>query len=365
MSKLEINVGKEKIQEEMLRKNDFYGAAIMATGGGKTLGMLRCLDEIFTADKNVSSILYTCDNRKLLTVDFPAEIEKWGYDRFTPMMDMKCYQSAYKLKDENYDILLADEGDFGLTPQYIKLFKNNEFKYLIFVSATLSPEKMKLLHKLKIPIIYQKELSELEDEGVLNKSKYFYVNFMLNEAENKEYLYYNKNISRVLNDSGFNDPEMELLTRNRKLFLNSLKSSREVCKQLLDVVEGRKIVFSELTNQIDRICEYTYHGKNEGEENLRLFHEGEIDTLGVVGKVDRGVNIHRIENVILESCSSSKTKIVQKLGRGKRLGIDEILNVYMQIPYFKNWKDEIRPTIVLTWLEKALKDFNIPEIEVF
>jgi len=375
---MEINERKREIGQECVDKfieNDFYGAAILPTGAGKTWIMLKCMSELFERDK-INSVLYTCNSINLRDEDFPNEVKKWGYEKHLKNMQRLCYQSAYKLEGQSFDLGLIDEGDFSLTPEYIKLFLNNSFKYLIFVSATLEPEKLKLLKSLKpnVPIIYKKEMSDLENENVLNKSKYYYVNFMLTMEENNRYLRYNKAISSLLNKRDCSQKDLEFVLRQRKLFMNSLKSSAQICRSLLRHIDGRSLVFSELTDQSDRVCEFTYHGKNEGEENLLKFENEEINELGVCGKVDRGVNIKRVENVVLESCSSSKTKIVQKLGRGKRLLVDEFLNVYMLIPHYKQTRydyykrkevTEIKPTIVLSWLEKALKDFNIPKIEVF
>lgn len=375
---MEINERKREIGEECVEKfidNNFYGAAIMPTGSGKTWVMLKCMSEIFERDK-VSSILYCCDSINLRDKDFPDEVRKWGYKKHLKDMTLLCYKSAYKLEGQKFDIGLFDEGDFALTPEYIKVFLANSFKYLIFVSATLEPLKLRLLKSIvpSIPIVYRKKMSEMENEGVLNKSKYYYVNFMLTEEENSKYLRYNKVISSLMNKSLPNDAEMEMVLRQRKLFMNKLKSSAQICRSLLRHIEGRTVVFSELTAQADRICKYTYHGGNEEKDNLRLFHEGEIDELGVCGKIDRGQNINRIENAVVESCSSSKTKIQQKLGRGKRLDVEEFLNVFMLIPHYKKTYynkskkknvTEIMPTVVKSWLEKALKEFNIPNIEVF
>lgn len=370
---MEINERKREIGLECVeefRKNNFYGAAIIGTGGGKTWMMLKCLGEIATTwESEALSILYTCNSLDLRDADFPNEVIKWGYEEYE--IERMCYQSACKLEGKYYDVLLADEGDFGLTPEYIKLFKKNTFKYIILVSATLTSDKAELLKGLKIPIVYKKPLHELENESVVNSSKYYYVNYLLNEEENKRYLVYNRRYSSLLSGAIVTNnlsEDLEFLGRERKLFLNRLKSSAQVCRDLLKRMEGRTLVFSELTSQIDRICEYTYHGKNTGEDNLLLFNNEEINTLGVVGKIDRGVNLTPYQNTIIESCSSSKMKIQQKLGRGKRMEIDEFLNVFLQIPYFQETKfrqNKVKPTIVLKWLETALKDFNIPNIEVF
>jgi superfamily II DNA or RNA helicase len=379
----EINIQKEAIQDECVerfKENNFYGISLIGTGGGKTKMMLKCLSELIERDK-LNKILYTCNSLDLRDTDFPNEVRKWGYEQYLDKMNRLCYQSAYKLKGEYYDLLLGDEFDFALTPEYIKLLLNNTFKYIILVSATLGDEKLRILNSIKpkIPIVYKKKLSELESEGVLNKSKYHYVNYLLNEEENRKYLEFNRVIANTIKENESSDrlkERLKFVLQQRKLFLNKLKSSTAICKLLLKEIQGRTLIFSELTDQIDKITPFTYHGKNEEAENLTKFNDKEIDTLGVVGKIDRGVNLIGVENIILESCSSSQTKIVQKLGRGKRLEVNEFLNVYLLVPYYKEsvlsgkvwlpkhlqeYRDKFAPTIVKKWLENALRDFNIPK----
>lgn len=110
---MEINEQKEKIQDEAVEaivNNNFYCAILLGTGGGKTLIMLRSLSELLERDKP-NSILYCCNSLDLRDKDFPKEVEKWGYGKHLDKMERLCYQSAYKLEGQHYDLGLFDEGD--------------------------------------------------------------------------------------------------------------------------------------------------------------------------------------------------------------------------------------------------------------
>lgn len=105
-----INKEREKIQLEALtalKDSNFNGAIIMPTGSGKSWILVQCLKELY--NKGSSTFLYCCDNRKLRDEDFPKELEKWGVDSYLDIMDRLCYQSAYKLKNQKYDVLLLDK----------------------------------------------------------------------------------------------------------------------------------------------------------------------------------------------------------------------------------------------------------------
>ena len=40
---------------------------------------------------------------------FKEEFEKWDKAKYLDYVEVMCYQSAYKLVDENFDIVICDE----------------------------------------------------------------------------------------------------------------------------------------------------------------------------------------------------------------------------------------------------------------
>lgn len=365
MSLTNINLEKQKIQDEALealKVNDFYGGIVLPTGTGKTQVLVNSIKII-----NPASCLYTCDNVGLRDKDFPAELEKWGGGHLSDVIRRLCYQSAYKLKDEYYDTLLMDEGDYAITPEYIKLLDNNEFKHIIFASATLPDDKRKVIENY-FPIVYEKQVKDVEDSSVINKANLYFVNFMLNRFENNKYLAYNETFKRILgnnygNVSGYDREKLQFVTRNRKIFLSKLDSAKDVCQKLIAKLyknpSNKILIFCSLSEQADRICKYSYHTKNHKENPyLDLFDTGSLRVLAVVGKIDRGRNLIGVNNVIFESPYESKTKMTQKSGRARRLDIDETSDFYFLIPFYKDRKGNIKPTIVQKWVLNATKDFN-------
>ena len=66
-----------------------------------------------------------------------------------------CYQNAYKLKEEHYDIVVCDEIHLGLSPEYRKFFENNTWNRLLCMTAT-PPEDIEYKEILfaMAPLIY-------------------------------------------------------------------------------------------------------------------------------------------------------------------------------------------------------------------
>jgi superfamily II DNA or RNA helicase len=147
----------------------------------------------------------------------------------------------------------------------------------------------------------------------------------------------------------------------RKHFLAGLTTSKNVCRRLLGELHAIKtnkvLVFCGLTEQADAICKYSYHAKSE-ENFLPAFDAGDIRVLTVVGKVDRGINLVGVNNIIFESPVKSFTKFTQKSGRGRRLNVNEVLDIYYLIPYYKDKRGNIAPTIVKKWVYESTAKTN-------
>jgi superfamily II DNA or RNA helicase len=371
-----INEEKRKIQEEAitsLAEANYRGIVILPTGTGKSLVLIECLKRLYQPGMRV---LYTCDSQDLRDKGFDEELVKWDAREYCDKIEKCCYKSAYKKKYEEYDILLADEGDYALTPKYSELFFNNKFKYIIFVSATLDKKKRPLADIL-LPIVYQKEVKEIEDRKVINKANFIFVPYLLTPKEDAKYKRYNERFSEILNaqPNPFLDAkalkewqdkkqrDIEFLTFQRLHFLESLESSVHICRRLFKHIyeespESRVVAFCGQTDQADKICRYSYHEKNADVNNLQRFDNGEINYLSVCGKIDRGKNLIGVNKIVLENYNRSETKLVQRTGRGRRLKVDEMLDVYILLPFYTN-NGKPKPTIMLDWIMEAGKKLGI------
>jgi superfamily II DNA or RNA helicase len=343
---------------EAIRKANYDGIVLLPTGTGKGRLMIEVAKVL-----DPKNILYLCNTTLLRDKMFIDELHKWDAGYLLGRTDLYCYQSACKWNGEHYSLLLADEFDSALTTEYIKVFKNNTFDKRILVSATLDDEKLRKAKKIA-PIIFERKPAELAEDRVVNKVRFYFVNFDLTPEENTTYLHYNAKFRELLNSVKTKaiEAELQALQLRRKQFLSRLQSGLKVTKWLISNIEktGEKIlVFCGLSEQADRVCKHSYHNQNDEEQLLLDFDSGKIRTLAVVNKVDRGLNIADIRNIIHESIGKSKTRLTQRNGRGMRLAVDETLNTFFLIPHFRTRRGERKATVVQSWVFESTKDMDL------
>ena len=358
--------GRDKLLKQVLqaaKKANYYGIFLMPTGSGKGRFMIETLKLL-----NPKKILYLCNSELLRDKMFKEELVKWDCKHYLDRIDFECYQTAYKWVGRQYDIVLGDEFDASLTPQYSKVFFNNTFTYKILVSATLDDVKKRLAKKIA-PIVFERSITELIKDEVLNKVNYYFVNYNLTHEENGLYLHYNNVFKKLLNQYPTSQvkQDLERLQIQRKQFLSKLTSSARVTKWLIQSLEKKQekiLIFCGLSEQADKVCKYSYHSNNNDPAVLEAFNKGLIKKMAVVNKVDRGLNIDDIRHIVHESIGRSKTRLSQRTGRGMRLPVDDTLSVYILIPWYLTLRGERKPTVVQTWVIESTKDLDLTNAKI-
>jgi superfamily II DNA or RNA helicase len=337
---MDINLQREKLQTEAfnaVKNADFNAMYILPTGSGKGKVLVDIIKHL-----NPSSILYVCDN--------------------TNLRDVQCYQTTYKWEDKHYNLGLFDEADFACTEEYSKTFQNNHFDNMVFTSATLADDKRNVIERYA-PIVYEKIISDIVEDGVVNKEQVIFVNYNLSPAENKRYLSFNSEFKSALNRENSSKSYLHSIQLRRQQYLSSLTTAKNVCIDVLKNIHSdpnsKTLIFCRLSEQADKITKYSYHSKNHKENNLQKFNDGETRVCAVVGKVDRGQNLVGVNNIIFETPMESQTKFVQKSGRGRRLDVNDTLNIWFLIPYYKDVRGNKQPTIVQKWVLNSTKDLDL------
>jgi superfamily II DNA or RNA helicase len=147
---------KDEEQRKALNKwasNGYVGSIIAGTGFGKSRCGVLAMGN--TLDNNPDSVGVVLVPTTQLQEQFKEEFIKWNYEHLLDRVDVMCYQSAYKLKGNHYDIVVCDEIHLGLSPEYRKFFENNTYKRLLCMTATL-PEDLEYKELLDTisPITY-------------------------------------------------------------------------------------------------------------------------------------------------------------------------------------------------------------------
>ena len=371
---LSARVKAQDAAKKAVRENGYNCSLIASVGFGKSKVLIDLAEELLRAGK-IKTVLYTCDNRRLRDSDkegFPAELKRWASEELQKIIRCECYQTTYKWTNAKYDLWLGDEIDMAITPQYIKVATNNNFKYKILLSGTLSGPKEKVLQKIA-PIVYRLTGHDAEENKVVNKTEHYSYNFRMTDEESKQYVKLTKKIKQLLKiNTPFEDKTLQFWMRKRKHFLNNLESSARHCRRVVQFLEKRRkenriVIFCELTEQADRVCEYSFHGENEKDDMLTAFQNGEINKIAVVQKVKRGINLKRTNCGIFESLpGGSSTEFEQRSGRLKRLEVDEVALIIFLVPWYKkinvDGEESYQVTVVQDWIKRGTQ--NIPNLKL-
>ena len=130
----QINTIRDKEQRKALNawaKQGFVGSVIAGTGFGKSRVGVLAVEHTLMDGGDALILVPTVQ----LQEQFVEEFAKWGVD--STNVEVICYQSAYKLKDLHYNIVVCDEIHLGLSPEYRKFFENNTYDRLLCMTATL------------------------------------------------------------------------------------------------------------------------------------------------------------------------------------------------------------------------------------
>jgi superfamily II DNA or RNA helicase len=104
-----------------------------------------------------------------------------------------------------------------------------------------------------------------------------------------------------------------------------------------------------------------YHSKSEG-IGLEDLNSGKINTMTVVKKITRGVNLHQVQWAIRESFDGSEETFQQSLGRLLRLKPDQVAKYIILLPLVECmvrdtngvFRKQLIETQAHKWVEKML-----------
>ena len=177
---LNVNEKRRDIQLDALdslANNNYNGFCVLPTGTGKGWILIETLRRL-----KPKKVIYLCDSELNRDETFINDLKKWGAEEWIPKIIFECYQTAYKREGDKFDLILGDEVDMAMTPEYSKFFFNNSAKHTVLVSATLEGEKRTMARKI-VPIVFEMGIQEIEDGGILNNAEYYFVNYVLTAEE--------------------------------------------------------------------------------------------------------------------------------------------------------------------------------------
>lgn len=388
---------REKRQDEIV---DSYIAStrirstlVLPTGYGKSFVAMKILKHF--KPKNililVNSQILRDDNWKEEFLKFDME------DVYNNNVTLQTYQKVYKWTKEKHPLedcfIIADEVDFAANTEKLSQFFFEYSTHRILGLTGFITAIKKDWFKKNLPVVREVTTDLAEELGLLNKTRFIFVKYPMTKTESERYMHYENrlkdkeklklastismmegkiNSTIHLQRVNMLDNQMKIITRSRARYLNQVPSSVTWAKKIIEIYQNKKeeykiIVFSKTTNQSGLITENVYNGTNTAKENRQIFsnfNSSIINVLGVVSKINRGVNIKNLNVGIWESYYGSDTQFIQQHGRLKRLDPSETAVAIILLPYYFDEENLCQETQKVRWARKMIRTTKIKNSKV-
>ena len=362
-------------------KQGFVGSVIAGTGFGKSRVGVLAVDYILKQESrsNQKAALILVPTVQLQD-QFIEEFDKWGVS--SDDVEIMCYQSAYKLIGQHYDIVICDEIHLGLSNEYRKFFKNNIYDALLCMTAT-PPEELEykdLLEKIA-PIAYKITLDKCVQLGIVSPYNITCVPVTLTTDEKIAYKKANNSFVQWKYQLGqfdaFESAQMIMANKNATpgdkqkavMFYKAIRMR----KQIVDFAQNkitkfqeihsnntkkRILVFSGANDFTDKLCDsiapdgMSYHSKKTKKQKelaLESFKNGSINVLCSTKALNQGFDIPDANMGIICGITSKSLSMIQRVGRLVRFQENKVGEII--ILYIADSQEE-------KWLKQAVKSLN-------
>jgi superfamily II DNA or RNA helicase len=361
-------------------KTGFKGSVIAGTGFGKSrVGVIAVGETLRKDDTRIGIVLVPTTQ---LQDQFVNEFLKWGYDDIIDRVDILCYQTAYKLQDQHYNVVICDEIHLGLSPKYRRFLENNSYDRLLCMTATLpeEPEYKLLLHKIA-PTIYKITLDECVKLGLVAPYEVYCVPLEMTETEQADYKKINnsfvywkyqlgqfdafKEAQRIMSDKNATGADKQAASqfyraiRERKKIVDFAANKISVTKQVVVKNISHKIlIFTGANDFTDTICSaiqplaLAYHskiGKKARAAAIEKFKSGEVNVLCSTKALNQGLDVPDADIGIICGITSKSLSMIQRVGRLLRFQENKVGKII--ILYVKDSQEE-------KWLKNAVKTLD-------
>lgn len=334
-----LNTDKARIQKrgfDKLWKHNFCGTLEMCTGSGKSRIAVLVAKHIVQKVPD-AKILLLVPRENLRDNTWREEFTKWELlDVYENNVTSECYQTAYKWRNTQWTLVIADEIHNSLTENYGEFYKYNMYDHIVGLSATISVKKIPLLREIGAQIVFTYSLEQGIEDKVVSPYRVIVIRHEMEsklrnyKAGNKKvswyqpeaqaYEYWTKQYEKAEEDMKPLAMKRAALARSKVLY--QLPSKIPVAKIILDyhIKKGdRVLIFSESTDILAGIVgKYCIHSKKSKAVNraiLDSFVKGEINYLGNARMLNEGENLPGLNVTILVSYNSSLLDLIQRVGR--------------------------------------------------
>lgn len=344
------------------------GILEMATGTGKTITTFKIIDKLIEA-KKVNKIIIQMKGTELID-QWEKELNKWKINKeeiirvlkhnedkkdldtfltnfeygestidiiFISQFFLPEILNELKDKDLSRSIIIHDEVHNLPTQNVISKIEglHKNFAYKLGLSATVEDpydnEKNECLYNEVGPIIFQFGLDKAIKRGILVEFDVDFITYELTPEEKKEktgwILWKDKQIKqKQMGISQIEEIFRREVSKINKKAQNKINLLDNYLKDKINLLDKCFIFALEMEygNQIfDKLIKYTpeiktHYDEHADKKNLEDFASGNLKCIINCKKLNEGINMKSLSNIILVS-SESKRQLIQRLGRVLRI----------------------------------------------
>jgi superfamily II DNA or RNA helicase len=317
----------------------YRGSIIAGTGFGKSrCGVLAVAHALKDGGRGL--VLVPTNQ---LQDQFAEEFRKWDKEQFLSRVEILCYQSAHKLQNEHYEIVVCDEVHLGLSPVYRRFFESNTYDKLLCMTATPPEEEEynELLMKLA-PTVYEITLDQCVQKGLVAPYNIIYYPVQLTQTEqvaynkaNNAFVHYKYllggydafNNAKYILKTGQGDKKAASMffnaIRKRKAVVQHALNKLEMVKEIAEKHAGEKILTFAGTNEFTNMMAETvgglvYHSgktKKQREKILEEFKNTDGAILCSTKALNQGLDVPDVGVGIIAGLDSKSLPMIQRVGR--------------------------------------------------
>ena len=336
-----------------------HGVLEMATGTGKTRIALEIISHLLKID-GVNSVIVTTDGRDLLA-QWHEELVEWIgpgtniriFRQFGQYKEMEDYcvdpENAVLIVSRQNKLskvlnfldseisrrtLVIHDEVHGLgSEQNIRDLKNLHKKFIYKLGLSATPEReyddgtMFILESIG-DIIYKFDVKDAIQAGILCEFDYIPIEYDLSENDRQRIRrVYSQRAARRHNGTPMTEEEFRI--KISKVYKTAENKPHEFANYLAHNSDCYKnsIIFIEEIQYAEPIFEILHQHTNlyrkyfadDDAGNLRKFSNGEIDSLVTCHKISQGIDITRLDTVILFASARAKLETIQRIGRCLRI----------------------------------------------
>jgi superfamily II DNA or RNA helicase len=342
------------IARQVWADQGMQGTIVLPTGVGKTKTAVEAINEL---EPN-SEVLILTPTSNLRDNEWVSEIERWSANHDVNI-GIECIQTAYRFKDQKYNLVIADEVHRMMGDEYAKFFIHNHYERIMGLTATV-PEDEILRERLDeiAPVVYTLDVGAAKAHKLVSDYSVYEYPIELTRQEQREYEQADRTFRRTFDVLG-NLNNLYYFMRNTNAYkshcirngldFNQVKSYPFVCnkaintrKQVLYNAENkiaaieqlirkfgerRMIIFCESVQFAERILRImpdemcSYHSKlskKKREQVLDDFNSNKKSIMVAVRALDAGFNVEDISMAIIASGTSKQLQSTQRIGRAIR-----------------------------------------------